>query len=271
MRKSNLYPYSNRINFVFNPRNIELTDEELKIIQRHWKQETESNKNFFNGTALTLSNLQISERNLFFEFCKTTYAHYLASDKNLLSPGSQTHSFYVSAIIKTKDDYIAFGKMGEFSFEPGRFQFIGGGLEEKYIHGRRIDFQQCMKDELREELGLDLSDAPYAKEFKPFFLSIGKIRKKISLVFYLSLDMESNQLSDLLQRYNKKRADNKKSIEVDKMIFVNKDNYQDFFKNNSDAVFDENLFSSIDGYYAGINENDSIEKIKFQNSFLSLL
>lgn len=48
--------------------------------------------------------------------------------------------------------------MGQFSFETGRLQFIGGGLEEKYVNGNTIETHKCIIDELEEEIGIKLNE-----------------------------------------------------------------------------------------------------------------
>lgn len=73
--------------------------------------------------------------------------------------------------------------MGQFSFETGRLQFIGGGLEEKYVNGNTIETHKCIIDELEEEIGIKLNE----KDCTPLYLSSGSIFNKFSIVSHVSV------------------------------------------------------------------------------------
>lgn len=252
MRNSLIFEADDSLNVTFNNSNFILSEDDKRIIQDNWNKKIIDNELIYNGTVLALDKVSRNNQSLKLEFSMTDYAHFLASESKLLSTESHCKSFYVSALIETSDKQIAIGKMGQFSFEPGRLQFIGGGLEEKYVNGKTIETLKCVLDELEEEIAIKIEE----KDCKPLYLSYGQIFNKFSIVYHVSVDIASNDLKKVLDNHNQKLISNDMIPEVDDLFFVNKNNYLEYFNNLKKINIDENLFSSIDSFFTGRTDDD---------------
>lgn len=249
MQKSNLYSFNSNIQIRFENKPMHIENKDLSIIQDNWKKIKMENDLIFNGSVLSLWNINISSDSISLQFRQTDYAHFLASESELISEESRCRSFYVSAMIETSDNFLTFAEMGELSFSPGRLQFIGGGLDLSYISESTIDIESCIIDEIKEEIGLDCRNSYYVKKIIPKYLCIGKIKNKISVVFHTKLEIDSKELVNILKLHNEKILRKKKTPEVEKIIFVTKVNYRKYFYNMKEEQIDENLYSSVNKYF----------------------
>ena len=256
MRKSLIYHLDDNIVISYSDNSVELSERTRKIIGEHWQKKIRENPHLFNGTVLSLGNLLISGDKVRLSFMKTDYAHYLASEAFLLPSPESCRSFYVSAVIETEDNYTAFARMGTNSFEPGRYQYIGGGLDMTHISGTGIDCRSCLANELKEELGIDPDDPYQTSSIRPLFFSFGREKYKLSAIYHVKLNMDSQTLTQRLFSHNKALLKENRTPEVHSFIFVRKTDFRDFFRTGQDRTVDENLYFSLDSYYSGKVERD---------------
>jgi hypothetical protein len=250
LKKSVLYQYSTDIKFLYSSDPITLSQEHRSIVDSHWSEKTNTNGHLFNGPVVSLGDITIGDI-VKLQFNQTDYAHYLASESRILPDEACCRSLYVSALIETNDNQVAFAKMGELSFDPGRYQYIGGGIDKSHISGSSINLEKCIREELSEEIGIERNSV---STLEPIFLSMGLEKRKVSVIFHLKADLDTKGLYRCLNIHNAKLEQQGRVPEVEGFVFVNKDNY--YRQCAKLMVIDENLFSSLHAFFTGKVEED---------------
>ncbi len=258
--QSLIYEWNHSFEFIYTGKTVRLSENTKKIITDNWNILINKNANLFNGTVISLNKITQCGKKIKLEFAKTDYAHFITSEMGLLPKCLYPRILYVSSLIETTDNFIAFEKTGQLSFDPGRFQFIGGGLDENYITEKSIDYSACMKDEIEEELGIHFN--PDIHYLMPIFVSAGKTKEKISIVFLFKPKMTTVELSNQLSKHNKSLIEKGQTPEVDSFVFTNKDKYIDFFNIPENNKTGENLVSSLNAFFTGCTEKDFFSEYK---------
>ncbi len=249
MKRANIFAVQENFKFTFKPIHYELPDEIKETIKEEWDYNKEKNPNLFNGTVVCLKEIIKNNDNYTFDFYLSDYAHFLSSHLKKIPKEYRCRNIYVSALIETADNFVSFGRMGKNSFDPGRYQFIGGGVDANFKKDNEIDFERQILNELEEELKLDIKKD--IETCKAEYLAINK-HDTLSLVFKIKVRMDSSQLSAQLKTYNNYLLSNDEEPEVDELIFVNKDNYTKILaevSQNEKNHLDRNLASSLDAYF----------------------
>ncbi len=249
MKRANIFSIQENFKFTFKPTHYELPDEIKEIIKEEWDSNKEKNPSLFNGTVVCLKEIIKTNNNYTFDFYLSDYAHFLSSHLKKIPIEYRCRNIYVSALIETADNFISFGRMGKNSFDPGRYQFIGGSVDASFKNDNEIDFARQILNELEEELKLDLKKD--IETYKAEYLAINK-DNTLSMVFKIKVRMDSKPLSVQLKTYNNYLLSNDEEPEVDELIFVNKDNYNEILaeiSQNEKNHLDNNLASSLDAYF----------------------
>ncbi len=249
MKRANIFAIQENFKFTFTPTHYELPNEIREIIKKEWDSNKQANPNLFNGTIVCLKEILKNNDNYTFDFYLSDYTHFLSSHLKKIPLEYRCRNIYVSALIETTDNYVSFGRMGKNSFDPRRYQFIGGGVDANFKKDNEIDFERQILNELEEELKLDLKKD--IETCKAEYLAINK-HDTLSLVFKIKVKMNSSQLSSQLKTYNNYLLSNDEEPEVDELIFVNKDNYKEILaeiSQNGKNHLDSNLASSLDAYF----------------------
>lgn len=253
MKRSNIYNFSNKFEFSYSNNLFKIPETYKAVIYENWEKAAAKNKNLFNGTVICLNKISNYKNKIYLDFIKSDYAHFIAAETGLLPDKLYPRIFYVSALIETTDNLIAFEKTGEFSFDTGRLQFIGGGLDERYVKENSLDYFSCIKNEITEELGICFN--PDIHYLKPLFISFEKNAKKISIVFHFKPNMNSIELISQLNKHNANLIKCGQKIETASFVFTDKNNYMNFFHSAERDKTGENLFSSLDAFFTMRTDN----------------
>jgi hypothetical protein len=254
MCESLIYKFDNQINFSQLPDRFKLPRNIKSLVSDFWTKKKETNINFFNGIVYTLESISERKDRFTILFSETDYAHYLASEIDLLPEEYKTRTIYTSALIETIEGEIGIAIMGENSFEPGRIQYIGGSIDSNHIKDQTIDFRKCIESELMEEIYIDVHDSKQVESCTPIFLSCGLTKKKISVIFHLKMKINAHELRKILKDNNLKSES--QNHEVHDFIFFKKTDFP-FIRNKlKDAIVDENLYSSLDAFINHKSEKD---------------
>ncbi len=258
MKQALVFPVKENFNFYFEPSSFEVNPDIKKIIKENWDANIKTNSNLFNGEVICLKQIIKKGNAVNFIFNKTDYAHFLASYQNKIPKTAQCRNLHTSVLIETEDNFVVFARMGKNSFDSDRYQFIGGGLEFKFIKNETIDFTACAKTELLEEINIDTDDTNTVANFKKHFLCIGKNKGSFSVLYLLKLKIDSLQLKTKLKLHNDKILKQNKGVEAAELIFVNKEDYKEKLFSLKDKTLDVNLFSSVSSYFTYTFDDETL-------------
>ncbi len=249
--QAEIFDVKENLHFYFDHSSFKIPDNIQNLINQNWKNNITCNPHLFNGDVICLKEITKNNGKIDFIFNRTDYAHFLASYQNTIPPEFQCRNLHTSALIETADNFIAFAKMGNNSFDSGRYQFIGGGLDLRFIENTKINFAQCIKTELLEEINLDIDHKGIVASCDNLYFGITKNRGGLSMIYRVKLKINSFRFEEKMQAYNKTIAKTCKAVEVAGLVFVNKDNYKEKIAQieNTKTHIDSNLFSTLAAYF----------------------
>ena len=137
-----------------------------EAIAANWQAEHAANPALFNGTMVLLSELALKDRRLIGRCHPVQYATMLYWRRNKGAPGIE-HSFAFPALVAADNALVAI-RMGPHTANPGRIYFAAGSFEPHDFVDGKVDMAGNMAREVREETGLDISNArtdPHAHLF----------------------------------------------------------------------------------------------------------
>ncbi len=241
--------FTEHLNFYFDTYQIELSDSVRKIIDENWKANLAKHNHLFNGDIVSLKEINRHDDKIDFIFYLSDYAHFLASFQNKIPSELHCRNLHVSALIETSDNFIVFAKTGLNSFDSGRYQFIGGGLDSRFIENDRINFTECIRAELLEELNIELHDKEIVDNFSQLYFGIAH---GLSMIYKIKLKISSSELNKKLDIHNERISNSNEVIEIAKLFFVNKDNYKETLSdlyNNPNNNLSRSLYAVLDTYF----------------------
>jgi len=131
----------------------------LATITDHWRELTCRNPNLWNGQTLKLRDLDISNGCLSGVCLETDYASFLAW-RDWGFPDLNVANVFGSAVIRSSDGALLFGKMADSTANAGKIYPPGGSLEPDDIGlDGKVDVIGSIARELQEETGLDIREA----------------------------------------------------------------------------------------------------------------
>jgi 8-oxo-dGTP pyrophosphatase MutT (NUDIX family) len=152
-----VFPVSG-IDVLLDPAPHPFEQENEAEIARNWELETSENPALFNGTVVLLSALSYSDRRLRGRCHAVTYATFLYWRRNRLAAPAE-HSF-AHAVLVSVDGALIAVRMGRHTANAGRVYFAAGSFEPADFSDGVVDLEFNMAREVREETGLDISEAP---------------------------------------------------------------------------------------------------------------
>ncbi len=247
-----IFVIKENFNFYFENSIFGLPNEIQKLVTENWEDNLKDSPSLFNGDVICFKEINKDNEKINFVFNLTNYAHFVASFQNKIPIEFQCRNLHVSALIETADNIFVFAKSGGNSFDSGRYQFIGGGLELCFINNGEINFTECIRNELIEELGIDIKNPECVDSFDKMYFGISKNGRCLSMIFKIKLKITSTELNKILAFHNQKITRRNEEIEVAELFFVNKNNYKEnilnAIKNNKNHIA-SNLYATFDAYF----------------------
>lgn len=128
-------------------------------IAAHWQKKKAQHPGVWNGDVLVCVRHDIRNGVLAAEFVKTDYASFVAW-LDWGSPGGMARNCFGAPVVQTSDRAIIFGEMAGTTLNGGKIYPPSGSLEPRdIVDGTRVDVLGSIAMELREETGLDVSEA----------------------------------------------------------------------------------------------------------------
>lgn len=227
--------------FIYAGKNIELPNIIKTRIQNYWNELIESGKKYTNGKIYTISNISLDDNDcLIFRIGETNFAHYLYTVKMNFQGEYICRSIAASALFLTNDNYYVLGKMSSDTSLAGKIKFIGGAIsKEDFI---RNEFQpiECIKREVKEEIGLDLNNKVIVENMQPSCFITRKNLSFINICFKVKLNLSSNQVVALFNEHNVSLKNQNIEQEINSIILLkNQKNYVlEFLSDNEKNTID---------------------------------
>lgn len=168
-------------------------------IDAYWNKLIKNGKKYKRGEVFTVTKKEYSDEKVEVLVEKTDYAHYLYC-QNVDTCGKYgVHIIHTSVIVETLDGKIVFGKMSSNTSRAGIHQLCGGGIDNKDLRGDIFDLDHNIKNELNEELGIDLEDKKRITAFGLAYLKTGGPTDKIAVVYKIVLNETGKEF---MKKYN---------------------------------------------------------------------
>jgi len=181
-----------------------------------------SGKKFTRGDVFTVTSVERNGNDIKVEIRLTDYAHYLFTRNMAFDEKLSCRVIYAAAMIKTNDDKVLIGVMGEHTSSPGRMQFSGGGIDLNDLRGNEIDFLSSVTKEMAEEVGLEVSNA-YASRIYPKYFKSGGAHNSLAITYMIDLNISAREVEEIFQANNQKIMSENKNPEFDSLLFVGHD------------------------------------------------
>lgn len=131
--------------------------DNLAAIAENWQSEIEANPALFDGTVVLLSELAYRDRSLIGRCHAVNYSTFMLWRKRRENSGAE-HA-YAHAVLVAGDNALVAIRMGPRTVNPGRVYFAAGSFEPIDFRDGLVDVDFNMMREVREETGLNLSNA----------------------------------------------------------------------------------------------------------------
>ena len=131
--------------------------DNAEAIAENWRQEIAANPALFDGTVVLLSALAWRDRRLVGRCHAVSYSTFMLWRKQRANSGAE-HA-YGHAMLVAGDNALVAIRMGSHTVGAGSVYFAAGSFEPIDFRDGLVDVDFNMIREVREETGLDLSDA----------------------------------------------------------------------------------------------------------------
>ncbi|QKC89942.1 hypothetical protein EB230_17170 [Mesorhizobium sp. NZP2234] len=126
-------------------------------IAENWQREMAANPALFDGTVVLLSQLAWRDNRLVGRCHAVNYSTFMLWRKRPENSGAE-HA-YAHAVLVAGDNALVAIRMGPRTVNAGRVYFAAGSFEPVDFHDGMVDVDFNMIREVREETGIDLTDA----------------------------------------------------------------------------------------------------------------
>ncbi|TPM30633.1 hypothetical protein FKO01_35640 [Mesorhizobium sp. B2-3-3] len=147
-------------------------DNECAIAE-NWQREIAANPALFDGTVVLLSQLAWGDNRLVGRCHAVNYSTFMLWRKRRENSGAE-HA-YAHAMLVAGDNALVAIRMGARTASPGRVYFAAGSFEPLDFRDGQVDVDFNMIREVREETGLDLSNAERGKRYHALSTASGTV------------------------------------------------------------------------------------------------
>ncbi|TPL01650.1 hypothetical protein FJ938_20400 [Mesorhizobium sp. B2-4-14] len=144
-----------------------------RAIAENWQREIAANPALFDGTVVLLSRLAWGDNRLVGRCHAVNYSTFMLWRKRRENSGAE-HA-YAHAMLVAGDNALVAIRMGARTVSPGRVYFAAGSFEPLDFRDGRVDVDFNMIREVREETGLDLSNAERGKRYHALSTASGTV------------------------------------------------------------------------------------------------
>ncbi len=183
----------------FNGESIRLPQNVQRSIDQYWQELIDKGKKYTRGEIFTVVKKDETQKVIDVWVARTDYAHYLFDQDTGGLGEHRIRVIHAAALVISSDKKIIFGKMGSHTARAGIFQLCGGGLDSNDLRDGTLDLDYSIAKELKEELGIDISDKKRIARLERAYLKEGGSTDKMIVIYRVELTETGDEF---LQRYN---------------------------------------------------------------------
>jgi 8-oxo-dGTP pyrophosphatase MutT (NUDIX family) len=177
----------------FNGEIVELPEDLQGEVDKYWRESLANGKNFFNGEVFAIKDVRNEKENIEIIVRRTNFAHFLyARQKGEKLNKYRLRTVAAAALILSNDNKIVLGKMGEHTSLAGRYQMVGGGLDDKDLQGGIFDLRHSLNKEIQEEIGLDVMKNDFVESLNVCCIKIGG-NNNIAIIYKVILNQTGEE------------------------------------------------------------------------------
>jgi 8-oxo-dGTP pyrophosphatase MutT (NUDIX family) len=186
--------------------NLTVSDEPLNLsaslqesINLYWDSLMESGKTYQRGEIFSIKEVVETGEALHILLYKTDYAHFLFSRHCEIPSNVKCRVVVANGVIRTQDNFLILGQMNRQTAQPGRLQFIAGGIDVvEDVREDSVDILATLIREAKEEVGIDLTDRNLVLKVEPKYIVQ---RENIGVVFMVQLAIDSLEFQKRYEQY----------------------------------------------------------------------
>ncbi len=216
---SKIVKLDKKIILKYEDRQINLSSELKQNIEKFWKDAVKENPNLYNGQDYIVETVKETQEKIEMLVVKSNYAHYLYDERiGIKESKYRCCSPWGGILLLTEDNYFVIGEMDEKMSIPYCLQLPGGAIDKLDIIDGKINIEENIKRELKEELNINLNDVDYKLEFIEYpdktrnaygFIALGKIKQS------------KNDLEKRFEVFKEYLIKNE--LEFNRLVFLNKE------------------------------------------------
>lgn len=201
---------------------ITRTNEELEKIEKVWNEFIDGKNNLFNGDIYTVTNIKEENEQYELEIAKTKFADLVYAKQ---TKAFKVYSLFSSILFKTKDNYYVIVKDNQ-----NRLNLFGGMASNEDFFDNNFNPKACLEREVKEELGLSLTDQNIVSSCHASFIKIPDKEEYMcptGIVYTAQLNLTKDELNEYFGNKKEKVDD-----EIKNILFYTNDNYLEMYNEN---------------------------------------
>lgn len=215
-----------KIQIIFNNDIIELPINLKEQINKNFESIKKTGANVWNGNVLCVSECNIEDDKVEIICKKSDYAHYLYGERIGCPKEYECKNLSAGCLLETIDGYYIVGELDDNTSYPTMLQVTGGGIDKSDAINGKIDVEQTIVREAREELKIDLEDRKNVLYNKISYLYVSKENEQpgVQLFSKAKTKMTVEEVKNHFESYYRYLKENNLEVEFKKLHFLKKEN-----------------------------------------------
>ena len=222
-----IYKIENKkVQVILKNENIELPIKLKDKINENFENMKKQGANIWNGEVLCVSEFNIEDDKVEIICKKSDYAHYLYGERIGCPNEYECKNLSAGCLLETIDGYYIVGELDDNTSYPTMLQVTGGGIDKTDIVGEKIEVEQTIIREAREELNIDLKDKKSILYNKISYMYVSEDNEQpgVQLFSKAKIKMTVKEIQNYFNNYYKYLKENNLEVEFKKLHFFKKEN-----------------------------------------------
>lgn len=211
---------------------VQLPNELRKEINKNFEKIKSTGANVWNGEVLCVQECNAEEDRVEIVCKKSDYAHYLYGERCGCPKEYECKNLSAGCLIETIDGYFIVGELDETTSYPTMLQVTGGGIDKADFVDGKINVEQTIIREAKEELNIDLNDTDNVLYNKISYIYVSEEDEQpgVQLFSKAKIKMTANEMKNYFEKYYKYLNENNLEIEFKTLYFIKKEQIEENLK-----------------------------------------
>ncbi|GAK14106.1 hypothetical protein [Geomicrobium sp. JCM 19039] len=169
-------------------------------VDAYWQRVNADGK-FFRGELFIIDSIHHTNDELVIAMKASDYAHHLYAKSSTLPPQEACTILAPAALIRTKDNYLIFGRMGEHTAKPRMIQCVGGGIDDADVVNGEIDLVGNVQREVLEEVGLSTQMMEHVTSIGPLCLVYPEAYVWVAVIYEINIPMRKDEFVSFFEAH----------------------------------------------------------------------